>query len=812
MQDKKIIPISVYNSGWSKKFNKRVPGVVALDFDFYTFAYNVKSGVYKNLIDPLKEITNAKEKSSYKTEKLLSVTISSLCRTPRSEKNIIQHSGLLCIDIDPGNNPEIKNWAFCRDDQADRIPCLMSSLSCSLNGVFIVVRIDPKKHVETFEYLEFLFKKQGIVIDPAPKNPISLRFVSYDPDCYINDDFDNTPIITPTAEFWEYKKLQDEKLFIARINAKPVTTANDRTLFENAVAEAEIKGYVLERGTGTRLIQYIVGYCNLRGMDKQVCIDFFIQHYGTTDYYTAEAIADRITDMFERYEYQHATIPVNTGASLEISFFDVVKDNKGRVKTALNRGRFLDFFHAAGVGLLMINKAAVLIKLTGATFEKVTTEQLRKLVLDHINTLPESFDCGITRLDLQEVILKGSDSYFSKSFLEFIKHFSPDYLQDTKEMAYIPFRNGVVCVSTARVELKTYEQLGKHIWKDHVIDFDIQLDQSRACESVWFKLLCCICGNDNLPTFTSEQNEKLLYLESIAGYLGHKYKDPSRPYAIILAEETQSDDKGGGTGKGLFMKGQSYISPTCIIPGKKFNPADRFAWQRVELHHKIVAIDDTAKNFIFESLNNATTDGLTIEGKNEQEIMLSYEDSPKIVVISNYVIPNSSNHAKRRQRVFEFSPFFSPGYTPERHFGHILFQDWDRDEWNRFYNFQIFCIRQYLSSGLPDRAKSGILKRREVSQRYGIEVANWYFEEYFPNGCEEWQSVNDLYNDFLSYSSMVEPDYSMKKFRTAITSATQSIGHSIPSERRSIPSKDGEKEKKISFVRVVKSNSGRDSD
>lgn len=494
---------------------------------------------------------------------------------------------------------------------------------------------------------------------------------------------------------------------------------------------------------------------------------------------------------------------------IEISLFDVTISKKGTA-LSVNRGRFLAFLHAAGVGLYFIGKVPLLIKLTDHTFEEASIEQLKKLVQSHINSLPETFDCGITRLDLLEFIYKGSDNYFGKGFIEWINHFIPNFLQDDKDTGYIQFNNGVMCVSAAGAVLKSYSELNKHTWKNHVIDFNITYDKVSPFESVWHRFMCCVCGNPDQAKFTQDQSEKLFYLQCVTGYLIHKYKDPSRPFAIILAEETQSDDKGGGTGKGIFVFGIGKVNSLCTIPGKKFNPADKFAFQRIEPFHRLAAIDDVPPKFPFEALYNTLTEGLSSERKGLQEIFIPYENSPKIIVITNFVISSTGDHAKRRQRIFEFAPLFNPKYTPEQHFGHILFRDWDPAEWNRFYNLQVHCLQQYLIHGLPDRGKSDILKRREIRQRYGSELEAWFFEQYYTNGCEDFKGVTELYTDFLSHANMEKTDYSMKKFSNGIRSATLSIGDEMVSDRQSTLSEPEGKKQKVNVVKIVKQSSGQD--
>lgn len=783
-QSTKKIPISIWRPAWSQKKKRQVPGVVPLDADLYDILYKIKNGGYNDIVLPLREITDPEQRKQYKTEKLPAITVSGQFRKPREESSLITHSGQLCIDIDPGANPDILDWAAFRDKMADEIDCVFCGLSCSGKGIFIIVKIEPERHRETFDYIAWDLAKDGIVIDPAPKNVASLRFVSYDPEAYINPNYDSINIIVPNAEFIEHKKRQDAKLREVRQQAKPVNSSNDIELFQNAKAEADAKGMKLQRGLGTPLIQFIVGYCNGRGMSRENCTQFFLEQYGTTDYYTAESITERIADMYERYEGQHGSIPLNPtyGKNTEISFFDIKKTNKS-FQISVNRPRFIDLLHANGIYLYFPGgNSYVLCKITDCFIEEITTERIKKIVRDHVNSLPEKLDCGITRIELLDFLYKGSDNYFGRGQIEFIDRAEPDFLKDTKDIAYLPFRNGVVVITADKISLLPYAEVKQHLWRDSIIDFDIELNNSSR-SGEWYKFYSCICGNDDPSKLTSEQADQFFYLLCLTGYLLHRYKDPGRPYAVILAERTETDEKGGGTGKGLYFKGLEKIARSCVIPGKSFDPNKPFALQRLKLQDTLIVIDDIPQKFLFESLYNLITEGAAREQKNQQEIFLPYEISPKIVLISNYVVSSSGDHAKRRQRVFEFAPFFSPRYTPEKLFGHILFNDWDKDEWNRFYNLQIACIMMYLKNGLPQSEKSDTLRRREVVQQYGKEFASWFFDYYTQNGCEKWHSAKELYDAFLQYSEVEKTDYSAKRFRAGIASASRTWGHDLQNQR-----------------------------
>ena len=223
-------------------------------------------------------------------------------------------------------------------------------------------------------------------------------------------------------------------------------------------------------------------------------------------------------------------------------------------------------------------------------------------------------------------------------------------LKDTKDAAYFPFSNGIVKVTKGKKEIIKYGDF--HVWKSQVVDFRIDIDESIDWEAVEFvKFLKAISNHDG---------ERAAFTISIMGYLLHGFKDSTRPYAVILAEETDNEKEGGGTGKGIFFKAISKILNTVFIDGKNFKLDKTFALQRIDLSTQLVIIEDCRKNIDFEGFYSNITEGVTVEKKNKDELYIPYVDAPKFGFTTNYSIALNGNHAKRRAKIVEFSSFFSP--------------------------------------------------------------------------------------------------------------------------------------------------------
>jgi hypothetical protein len=455
------------------------------------------------------------------------------------------------------------------------------------------------------------------------------------------------------------------------------------------------------------------------------------------------------------------------------TFWDI--DEKMRPR--INRNKLIDFLHyTGGFSLYYYDPASTIFKIVrceNGFLEEVSSEHIKKFLKNYIENLPETFDGGITSHDLMELILKGSDTYFSKSILEFLNRGHYDFLKDTATEAFFPFQNGIVRITKDKIDLVGYKEIDKVIWRRQVIDYNVQIIDCSTIGNVEYA--------DFLNKISGDDENRFTYASTLIGYLLHKYKDFSRPWAVVLAEESENESEGGGTGKGIFVTALSKFLSTERIDGKNFKLDKNFAFQRVALDTRFVAIEDCRKNVDFEGFYSIITEGITVEKKNKDELFIPFKDAPKIMFTTNYTISPTSNAGKRRIRLFEFSNFFSPERTPAAHFGHNLFDDWDKDEWNRFYNFGFACVSEYLKDGIAEMQATDKIKRKNLRIKYTPDFLEWW-DEYSQNGCDQWKMASDLYHSFLNQYEIEKKDYAQTKFGRALNEAAQTLSFSI--ERR----------------------------
>lgn len=445
-------------------------------------------------------------------------------------------------------------------------------------------------------------------------------------------------------------------------------------------------------------------------------------------------------------------------------------------KLSLSYTKFAQFLNTNGFGLYFYDSASPIFKIVHNDYnrlEEASNERIKKFTQEYIINYPLD-GVEYTKDQLLEVLYR-NNNIFSDKLYEYLNALKIDFLRDTKNTCYIPFKNGIAEISSDDIKMLKHGEVNKVIWKTDLIDFNVDVCQEddNGCEFL-----------DFLQKVTAMDKERLISAISIIGYLLHKYKHPAKTFAVILGEETDDESKGGGTGKGIFIKALEKILSTVTIDGKNFKADKSFAYQRVKLETKLVAIQDVDRSFDFEKFYSIITEGWTIEKKNKDELYITYSDSPKVVLTTNYTINDTGNHAKRRQRVIEFSDYFGSGKTPLDEYGHLLFDDWDKDEWNRFYNFIFYCIQFYLKNGIKNVEQGEKYKTKKIKVQFGDDFLSW-FEDYSKNGCANEHRFGELYSNFLGTSDMDRKEYSRKRFKKAMEVSAENMGFQFLSRKSS---------------------------
>jgi hypothetical protein len=331
--------------------------------------------------------------------------------------------------------------------------------------------------------------------------------------------------------------------------------------------------------------------------------------------------------------------------------------------------------------------------------------------------------------------LTNNPKYFKDDFLNTIENIDIKFKEDNKETAYLYFKSNVVEVSLNGITVIDYLDLNGFVWKKQIIDYEyIETDWSD-----------CIY-NQFIAKVSNAEQDRYNSIVSVIGYLLHSYKTSANNKAVIINDETISDNPNGGSGKGLFCSALKYVKKVDTIDGKQFDFNKNFAYQTLNADTQVLVFDDVEKSFNFESLFSVITEGITIEKKNKDAIKIPVSRSPKIVITTNYTIGGVGGSFDRRKFEIEFSSYFNANHTPEQEFGELLFDGWNRKEWGMFYSFMINCLQYYMKYGLIKYEHKNLELRKlykETSQEF-IE----FIEDY---GIMIGERINksELFNKFI---------------------------------------------------------------
>ncbi len=347
---------------------------------------------------------------------------------------------------------------------------------------------------------------------------------------------------------------------------------------------------------------------------------------------------------------------------------------------------------------------------------------------DNINELkPEAVENRIAR-DASNVIQQA---------LQLLTPIPLEYHRDSKTTVDIPFGNGVARITADSMELVPYDDIDgffpKHSTQRHEISFD-DVDEAQS-DFTRFLIMACT-GKEKQEDFTQEDKNIIKAFFTMFGYLISNYKDPAFSPAIILSDEgADGENRNGGRGKSLVQRALSYFRPTIEKGGNAYDPNYTHVHADLKLEHDIYLIDDVPMNFNYNALYTHITGSIDAQRKGVTAETIPFEYAPKFVISTNWAVRYDENATSTNRRFIEykFSNFWNIENTPARYFGKSFFADWNKEEWNAFYNFGFFCVQRYLRYGL----KTIQYDKREDN-----------FRAYFYNDAilEEMERLFDLLN------------------------------------------------------------------
>ncbi len=247
-----------------------------------------------------------------------------------------------------------------------------------------------------------------------------------------------------------------------------------------------------------------------------------------------------------------------------------------------------------------------------------------------------------------------------------------------------------------------------------------------------------------------EQRQHLINKLFAMGYLLHRYKDAERPWCVFAMDNNISDDGGsyGGSGKSiLFNKAIPHVLKNYFYLGGR-NPRiteNQFIYDGLTEHHRYIYIDDADEFLNFKFFFDAITGNLKVNPKNMAPYMIPGEKVGKYAITSNFTLRNIDPSTERRILYTVFSDYYhtmgeSNNYmetrTPGADLGKQLFTDFDRTEWNHFYNTMIYSLQFFLSNKSKEKINPPMdnVNMRNMMTEMGADFLEWATEFFYEDG------------------------------------------------------------------------------
>jgi hypothetical protein len=721
----------------------------------------IKAGTSKELVEAVRQ-GNGNEK------KKLPCILFAGTFNERNSNSLQKHSGLMVLDFDKYPNQQTMLEHLETLKQNPHFVLLF--ISPSGNGIKGVIKVNDDLTKETHPKVFKEFHKQFNYdyFDIVNSNVDRVCFESYDPNIFVNLEADLfNPILKDegfqVSERVPVLPITDQDKIISKImdwNWSKDFREGERNAFifdiagafcEYGISQYNAENYILNNVIIGDFSELEAKTTIKSAYKKRVQDSKYFENYQKIDSIKVDLKRGK-KEVIEKHGISEDTFNEIKEASEHDDFWSYTDKNKIKVEPLkyrlfLDRNGFKKYFQSDA-------QKATWIYISSNKVVETSTEKIKDFVLDYLMQRGE-FDVWNYCASFQNL--------FSENNLSMLDSVELMMLRDTKTKSYIAFENGILEVTKDTAKLIDYIDVDGYVWKSQIIPRDyIPLDDFK---------------NEYATFIKNISNGEPLAIECVIGYLLSTYKNKMNNKAIILNDEVISENPEGGTGKGLFVQGLRQIRKVSILDGKTFDDKKSFPYQTVSPETQVLVFDDVKKNFDFESKFSLVTEGMTLERKNKDAIKLKVEDSPKMVISTNYAIKGEGNSHDRRRFEIEFAQYYGKTLTPYDEFDRQLFDDWDDDDFQRFDNYMVYCLQSYLKLGLVSQNAKNIKMRKFIAET-SMEFFEWVKETenvqhndrleksvYFANFTNEYQDfkkwlTNKKFNIWVQkYANFIGAEY-----------------------------------------------------
>ena len=300
---------------------------------------------------------------------------------------------------------------------------------------------------------------------------------------------------------------------------------------------------------------------------------------------------------------------------------------------------------------------------------------------------------------IRDTIARDNTNVLYQSY-HLIKEVKLEYYRDSKHGFGLPFQNGFFFfndIDELKIQKKDYSEVNGFFTPHGIQKREFNYTDEKGMFEFFIERISTGMRDPG------EDRSDVDAFMSMLGYLCTSYKTFTECPGIVLTDEGANDEtRNGGRGKTMIGMAIKEVTKVMWKGGNEFVGSYIHNFADLNESYRVYVLDDVPASFNFNDLYTNITGGINIQPKGTMGRMIDFKDSPKFLITSNWLFRYDENDASTNRRFVEYKikPYYNLTYTPKTEFGCTFFEDWDQEEWCRFYSFIFRCVHLYLVHGL----------------------------------------------------------------------------------------------------------------
>lgn len=667
----------------------------------------IKDDFFKDATNALRSFDDKDEAKEYKVKTFDYTTFSGVF-SKREAISLIEYSSLIALDFDHVDVDDVKNKLLTQTD----VDTVLLFISPSGDGIkWIVPSTNADEHLQVFRmYQRYCKDKFNLDVDKSGKDIARACFIPHDENVVFNENFEfrklekywNEPTVNPPTQkhpqrqtkqsdalspFDDYNTRGDVISLLQKHGWTIEKDKNDETTLTRAGKKSGISGGYRK---SDKLFYVFTDATEFEASKAYNPAQVFAVLECGNDMKLARTKLLSIGYGEENSYYHDNSLKVEKQKDNFNFYTDDFKIKPARVAEFLKRKGFMRISEEGNDTINIIKNESKILK--PFNFKTDTISFLK----NHINH-PQNK----TEIENQ-LVAKENDILKSWKLLKGEPY---NLNRDTKDVVYIPFKNGVLKITKDGITLIDYksDEIGFFIGvesQNHEFEL-IDITQRGIGDFEKF-LIYANVGRETRELTQKEKSDVLAFF-SMIGYLISNYKNPAESPAIILSDEGADDEsRNGGRGKSLLAFALQKVRGYNKRGGTEFEPGYRHVFADLQKYHDVYIIDDVPAIFNYDALYTQITGDITAERKGTQAVVIPFQDAPKFLITTNWAVryDKDATSTNRRFIEYKFSDFWNNHNKPNDFFNSTFFHDWSAKEWQLFYEFLVACVMIYLKEGI----------------------------------------------------------------------------------------------------------------